>query len=526
MKSKSLEKYKNVEGFEKITFGKLLNRWADLYGDKTAIIDSTEKVTYRELQEESKIMAKKLAVLGIRNNDIVLLQCINTTFFVEVLFGLFQLGAIPVMVLPAHRETEILKMLKKTNAVAYIAPKEYMGFEYSCISKKIREYSSRIYCLNEQSLLNCAINTEFAEETEIKIEYDDVAVLLLSGGTTGEPKLIPRTHADYIFNAKMAAKRGKMDMQSVYLAAMPISHNMTLSSPGILGTLCAGGTAVMCSVPSPDEILELIEKEGVTITGLVPAVASLCVELLEIDDFDISSVETVIIGGARMDEKLARNITKAFQCKLQNQYGTAEGLIMSTSLDDEDEITIKCQGKPISQADEIRIVSDNGDTLSQGQLGEIETRGLYTITQYYNAEDSCERFTEDGFYKTGDKALKDKNGNYHILGRTREIINRAGEKLLPSEIENELMRIEGIEKAVVVPVDDSLLGQKSCAFIEKSADCCLDKKQIGTLMLNDGVAQYKVPDMIQFINSWPVTKIKKIDMEKLKQLAAEKNNNI
>ena len=331
-----------------------------------------------------------------------------------------------------------------------------------------------------------------------------------------------RTHADYIYNAKKAAERSEMDKESVYLASMPMSHNMTLSSPGILGTLYMGGTVVMCSIPSPDDILETIERERVTITSLVPAVATLCVELLELDSFDISSVKTVIIGGARMEEKLAKNIIKGFQCKLQNQYGTAEGLIMSTLLEDKEEIVIKCQGKPISEADEIRIVNENGKILSQGQAGEMETRGPYTITQYYNAEDSIGRFTDDGFYKTGDRVIQDENGNYRILGRIREVINRGGEKILPSEIEEELMRIKGVKKVVVVPWKDDVLGQKSCAFIEMCTNCFMDKKQIIQLMLYNGAAQYKIPDKIEFINRWPTTKMEKIDTEKLKQLALEK----
>lgn len=522
MKSRILEQYEKMDDFEKITFDKLVKRCGKLYGEKIALKDLTERITYSELQKESEKIAQKLIGLGIRNSNIVLLQCINTVFFVKVLFGLLNLGAIPVLVLPAHREVEIIKMLEKTNAVAYIAPKEYMGFEYSNIEKKVKEYFPEIICLNEQSFDKEALDDIPIRENGIEIEYDDVALLLLSGGTTGEPKLIPRTHADYIYNAKKAAERSEMDKESVYLASMPMSHNMTLSSPGILGTLYMGGTVVMCSIPSPDDILETIERERVTITSLVPAVATLCVELLELDSFDISSVKTVIICGARMEEKLAKNIIKGFQCKLQNQYGTAEGLIMSTLLEDKEEIVIKCQGKPISEADEIRIVNENGKILSQGQAGEMETRGPYTITQYYNAEDSIGRFTDDGFYKTGDRVIQDENGNYRILGRIREVINRGGEKILPSEIEEELMRIKGVKKVVVVPWKDDVLGQKSCAFIEMCTNCFMDKKQIIQLMLYNGAAQYKIPDKIEFINRWPTTKMEKIDTEKLKQLALEK----
>ena len=102
------------------------------------------------------------------------------------------------------------------------------------------------------------------------------------------------------------------------------------------------------------------------------------------------------------------------------------------------------------------------------------------------------------------------------------MINRGGEKILPSEIEEELMRIKGVKKVVVVPWKDDVLGQKSCAFIEMCTNCFMDKKQIIQLMLYNGAAQYKIPDKIEFINRWPTTKMEKIDTEKLKQLALEK----
>lgn len=144
MKSRILEQYEKMDDFEKITFDKLFKRCGKLYGEKIALKDLTERITYSELQKESEKIAQKLIGLGIRNSNIVLLQCINTVFFVKVLFGLLNLGAIPVLVLPAHREVEIIKMLEKTNAVAYIAPKEYMGFEYSNIEKKLKSTSLKL----------------------------------------------------------------------------------------------------------------------------------------------------------------------------------------------------------------------------------------------------------------------------------------------------------------------------------------------------------------------------------------------
>lgn len=523
MKSKSLEKYISVNGFEKINFEELLKSLSEIYGDKVAIRDRSGGVTYKDLIVKSMKFAGKFEGVGLKNDDIVLLQCTNTKEFVEILFSLLIMGVIPVLVLPGYREKEIINIIKKTNASAYIAPEEYLGYKYNQIAHEINnQFSSVITILVDESFTNLDNEKELSENWKGKVSYDDVAVLLMSGGTTGEPKLIPRTHADYIYNARMCAKRSGLDESSIYLAAASIAHNMPLACPGILGTLCSGGTAVLSYYLSPDEIMDLIESERVTITNFVPTTAKLCLELLEIDDFDISTLKVILIGGARLDEKLAMEVMDNFHCILQNQFGTAEGLILVTALDDNRECCLRCQGKPISDADIIRIIDSNGEDVKEGESGELVVKGPYTIESYYKEPDNKSRFTKDGFYKTGDKAVIKEDGNVCILGRIKEQINRAGEKILPSEIEDELIQIESINKAAVVGIPDNLLGERSCAFIEIRQNFKTDEQKICEDMLRRGVAQYKIPDQIIFINVWPLTKMGKIDSNRLREMAKDK----
>lgn len=517
MKGKNLEQYSNVTGFEKIAFGELIDRWGEVYGNRIAIKDNSREITYYELMKNSRKLVKKLRESGVKENSIVVMQCTNKIYFVEILFALFRMGTVPVMVLPAYREQEIVKIIKKTQADAYIAPIEYAGYKYENMRQEIKRKFPDIVTL--------MIDEHFTNQEEMigdecvttRVKYDDVAILLLSGGTTGEPKLIPRTHADYIYNAKMAAIRSCLGEESVYLASLSIAHNMPLACPGILGTLYAGGTAVLSYYSSPDEIMELIEGERVTITGLVPTLAQLCMELLEIEDFDISSLKVIITGGARLEPKLAEDIMRNFQCILQNQFGTAEGLVMSTSLGDPDEWIIKTQGKPISKADKIKIIDENGQEVAKGESGELIVRGVYTIESYYNEPKADIKFTEDGYYKTGDRALITEEGNICVLGRIQEQINRAGEKIQPSEIEEGLLELEEIQQVVVVAIADHLLGQKSCAFVQFKEGKKLDKNEICNKLQQKGIVHYKIPDQIEFIEEWPKTKIGKIDINRLRE---------
>ena len=523
MKSKNLEVYSNVPGFEKAVIGELPDRWANIFGDKTAITDSKGEKSYRELADDCIETERRLRAYGIKKDTIVALQIINRICFAEILFALFRIGAVPVMILPAFREDEIIRIMKKTGAAVYIGPVEYAGFRYEIIGKEIRtQIPGAVTVLVEEE---CPVPDAGKEEMTSAREgqgpeYDDVALLLLSGGTTGTPKLIPRTHADYIYNAKKTAERACLNTDTVYLAALPIAHNLTLACPGLLGTLCAGGRVVLCCYPSPDEILALIEEEGVTITALVPTVAQLCMDLMDAEEYDISSLEVIITGGARLEQKVASGIREKFDCTIQNQYGTAEGLIMSTSLNDPVEWTLNCQGRPVSEADDIRIVDEEGRELEAGESGELIVKGLYTIESYFREPDQEEKFTRQGYYRTGDRAVITPEGNVRVLGRMQEQINRAGEKILPEEIEKNLLELEEIRQVKVIAVPDPLLGQRSCAFIQFAEGRELSKNEIVRRLNEMGIVQYKIPGQIQKIGKWPVTKIGKIDIQALREMAA------
>ena len=197
-------------------------------------------------------------------------------------------------------------------------------------------------------------------------------------------------------------------------------------------------------------------------------------------------------------------------------------LIWATALDDNRECCLRCQGKPISDADIIRIIDSNEKDVKEGEGGELVVKGPYTIESYYKEPNNKSRFTKDGFYKTGDKAIIKEDGNVCILGRIKEQINRAGEKILPSEIEDELIQIKSIDKAAVVGIPDNLPGERSCAFIEIKQNLKTDEQEICEYMLRRGVAQYKIPDQIIFINEWPLTKMGKIDSNRLREMVKDK----
>lgn len=272
-----MESYEHLEGWKRISIGEHLSSWAMKYKDKTALISETGNLTYNEFNDQTEKMAKGFLKLGIKAGDKVVLQMPNVKEYPITLFALYKAGAIPILALYAHREYEIRSMISTANAVAYIVPEKYQGYDFVSLAQKMKdEFECLKYVIVDGVSGDIKLSDIKSDEGELpKVDGYSIAHLLLSGGSTGIPKLIPRTHTDYIYNVIKCAERCRLTQDDIYLVALSGEHNFPLSCPGILGTLMTGGTVVLCKNTSPDEILDLITEYSVTITALVPTMAYL-----------------------------------------------------------------------------------------------------------------------------------------------------------------------------------------------------------------------------------------------------------
>lgn len=518
----NLEKFYDEDVWEHMTLGEFITNCSEMYKDKTAIVDGDTRLSYKELDKLSNKYANGLLKAGFKKGDKIVLQLPNCYEFIAISFAMFKTGIIPIMSLPAHRKNELKGIIEKSEAVAYIAKDRYLGFSYVDMIRDIKSELNKkleVYILGDNQEYKKFL---FLIESEYPYEYPDVdykniGLLLLSGGTTGIPKLIPRRHCDYIYVAKKTGDRCNVNQESVYLASLPIAHNFPLGCPGIVGTFAKGGKVVLCNVTSPDEILPLIEEENVTITGFVPAIANICMDYLEYEEYDLSSLELIQVGGSVLESWLAEKIEKVFDVKLQQIFGIAEGLILTTNKEDNNKIRWQTQGKPISEHDEILIVDEKGKEVEVEEYGELIVRGPYTIYGYYNLPEVNEIcMTEDCYFRTGDKARKLKDGNYQIVGRIKEIINRAGEKITPSELEEILLTHEHINSVQVVGIPDCLQGEAIAVFI-LNGNKELTLEEVRKFLISNNVADFKLPDKVKYIDAWPLTALGKIDRNKLKE---------
>ncbi|MDO9535174.1 MAG: AMP-binding protein [Bacillota bacterium] len=529
-----VEKYVAEGYWGNITLGEAFDRVAESFPNKEALVFNDERITYRQLKTISDQLAAGFLKSGLKPLDRVIVQLPNISEFVSCYFAFLRIGVTPVMCLPQHRLTEIKYIANQCEAKGYLIPDKISKFNFLELAEEVcREVPSleKVFVAGQdcpdgyisiKSLLEDNIEEKQISEMLKKNKPSpyEVAVFLLSGGTTGLPKIIPRTHNDYLYTAKITGMHMGVSKYTTYLAIAPLAHNMTLACPGITGVFQRGGKVVLTASTAPDNLCKVIEKEKVTNMGLVPA---LIISLLNHErrkDYDLSSLVAIVSGGSKLNPEVAKGVKPELGCNLIQQFGMAEGLLtMTDDTSDSDRVTYETIGHPLSPADEVRIVNDDGMEVPVGDIGELLCRGPYTIRGYYKAtEHNKKAFTEDGFYKSGDMVRIDPESGYlTIEGRVKDVINRGGEKISAEEIENLILAHPKVKNAAAVAMPDSLLGERCCAYVILKENESLDLTELNVFLSDRKIAKFKLPERLEVVNNFPMTNVGKISKKDLRK---------
>lgn len=489
------------------------------HAQNVAVIQEDRSLTYAELYQKSAAYGRYLTAQGIQQGDFIILQSANVMAFFIALFGIYHAGGRPIFALDGHGAYEIENISQTSQAKGYIRilpPHGSKEDAHAVVAQFVTPNPSLAYLqtiYGHEPLDSMLPNASpLAEPPAHNVSSEDIAFLQLSGGTTGMPKLIPRTHDDYLYSVRCSVDVAQLQASSVQLIALPISHNFTMSSPGFLGALYAGATIVLAPNGSPDACFPLIQQHRVTQVSLVPSLALLWLNSSLRAEHDLSSLKVIQVGGAELLPEIAQRLIDTLSIKLQQVYGMAEGLVNFTHLADDLTTVVHTQGKALSPSDERLIVDDDGQPLPLNTVGHIITRGPYTINGYYNAPlINQTAFTTDGFYITGDLGYLDEQANIVVTGRAKSQINRAGEKIAPSELENLLITHPMIQNVNVVGVKDVHLGEriKANIILKPSADR-LALIDIRKFLMAKHVAQYKLPDEMAIVTSFDHTLVGKV----------------
>jgi len=502
---------------------------------RIALVEGDRRVTFCDLGEKVKGLACGLMQLGLKPADRVLLQLPNSLEFFYAYWACQLAGLISVMCLPPHRDRELIYLAGLTEAAAYFIPDSQRGHDYQQMAKDIQVHCPALKHIivrgqaqEGNRSLDKLIGTEVPGDWRWpQPDPREVAVLQLSGGTTGVSKVIPRTHNDYIYNTTAQNIRLEFAHDEVFLAPMPFAHNACIHHM-VHPALFRGGTAVVCA-HEPEAISRAIEKERVTHIFLVPTLFYRWLEFADFERYDYSSLRLSATGAQKMHASQAARIDGKLPGVFLQVFGMSEGVVMAPAPDDPEWVRYESVGKPVSPWDEIRVVDEEGREVGPGEMGEMICRGPYTIRGYYKAEEHNGRvFDSEGFYWTGDVVRLDGDGNVIIEGRTKDLINRGGEKISAEEVEGLLIDHPKIRSIAVVPMPDPDLGEKACAYVIGREGEEVTLRDLITHLEEKKIAKFKFPERLEIMDAFPYTNVGKVSKKALQEdirgkLAREKD---
>jgi 2,3-dihydroxybenzoate-AMP ligase len=442
-------------------------------------------------------------------------------------FALQKIGCIPIAALVTHRYAEISQFARLSGAAMCVYPERQGDFEFEPMVQRVKAENSSLKFGIALPALRSLIDKPAGKSdalTRIKIDPADPCIFQLSGGTTGVPKLIPRTHNDYAYNSRLAVEVCRVTSDSVLLLALPIAHNLPLACPGLQGYLFRGGKVVLSASTRPEDLFRLIERHRVTHLKVVPALLIRLINDPAIGRYDLSSLRVIQSGGQRMQPEVRLRTSELIpSATVQENFGMSEGMLFFVRLDDPEDVRLETCGRPLSPDDEVRLVDDEGREVAPGEVGELTCRGPYTLRGYYGApEYNARQFTPDGFYRSGDLMRLHPSGNYVVEGRKKDLINRGGEKISAEEIENLILSHPSVQNIACVPMPDPNLGERMCACVIPKNGRSLTLAELVEFLKEKEIAKFKLPERLELLSDFPVSTFGKVSKKALVEMVTAK----
>src|SRR5690625_913407 len=494
-----------------------------IYGDRT--------LTYGQLDARARALAAGLHHLGIGVGDRIALDLPNWPEFVISTFAAAKLGATIVPLNPRFTHPELQFMLRHSEAAVAITVEELNGVDYLelfegliptlpelqylvTVGEEDLWYDDRIYQFED--LLSSG---EGRELPEVEIDPDeDVFAILYTSGTMGKPKGVELTHTNLVGTAASTVDAIELSPEDVIFGVTTIFHVFGLG-PGILGTTIAGASLVLQEQFLPDEALQLIEEHQVTVHYGVPTIFITELREQEHEQRDLSSLRVGIVAGAPIGDEVLKRLREGLCPNLQVAYSLVEtgSTVSVTRLDDPPEKQVFTVGKPIPGT-EIRVIEDDGTILPPESIGEIAVKGPGVMKGYYRQPGETARvFDEDGFLHTGDLGMIDEEGYLHVIGPRKELIIRGGFNVYPREVEDRLHAHPAVQQVAVVGLPHDVLGEIVCACVIPIEGAIITGDELKE-WCRESLADYKVPDLVRFFDSFPLTgsgKIRRVELARM-----------
>ena len=483
-----------------------LKQSLERYPDKVAAVCGDVRLTFQELDERVNRLSNALARLGLTRTDRAAILSFNCHRFLELYYGVAQLGAVVVPINFRLQAPEVKYIVNHSGSrilaldpalVSLIEPirGELQSIEhFILISDEDREGY-----LNYERLLS----NEDSKYHGPEISDDELLGLFYTSGTTAEPKGVMLSHKNMLSNIKHSEGVYNYLPEDIYLHAAPMFH--LADGAAVFSHTSRGATQAFIPRFDPKQVLETVARERVSLLLLVPTMLNFVLQQPDLESYDLASLRHLTYGASPIAPDLLKRAMKVLNCEFGQGYGLTEASPLLTVLKHEDHLVtddksakrLTSCGKPVDGVD-VRVINEECSDVRPGEVGEIIARGANIMVGYWKRPDETEDTVRDGWLHTGDLATVDEDGYIYLVDRKKDMIVTGGENVYSTEVEAVLYEHPSIKEAAVIPIPDRDWGEAVHACI-----AVRDGKQVTAEELEEfcreRLANYKVPRSIEFI---------------------------
>ncbi|SLN76515.1 class I adenylate-forming enzyme family protein [Oceanibacterium hippocampi] len=477
------------------TIGAMFDSLVARYPDRPAIVEG-ESISYRELADRVARLAAGLSGAGVTAGDRVVLFLGNRWQFLATLLACCRLGALTVPIGTRQQAAELEFLINDCAATLLIFEAELATSlpDRSAVPTVIGLYATGGMvegALSFDDLMNG--NTAPAPA---QLGEEDIAVILYTSGTTGQPKGATLTHLGIIHSSITFARCFGLSETDRALVAVPLSHVTGLVGVA-LTTMAAGGCVVlMRAAYKTPAFLALMSQERISYTIVVPTIYTLCAMNPEIDRYDLSAWRIGCFGGAPMPvATIEALIRKLPHLELTNAYGATETTSPTTIMPIETWRDHRDSVGQVVPCGNVKVMDENNREVSPGTAGELWIAGPMVVPGYWRRPDANNREFVDGYWRSGDIGSIDAQGFVRVYDRRKDMINRGGFKIFSAEVENVLNGLDGVVECAIIGRPDPVLGERVHAVVVITDQSTLTVANIQRYCAEQ-LADYKQPESV------------------------------
>lgn len=512
------QSFRNDGYWQDQPIGHYLERAADRYPGRDAVVAGDRRVTFAEIDREATRLAAALHAHGVTRNDVVSFQLPNCVETVVVFHAVMKIGAVANPIVPIYRSRELRFILGQSRAKVVFIPGELRGVDvdamYSDLAAELPDLDLVVSVGNSSAagdkfvdwndLMGSVIPQQLDQVRTLEPpNADDVCLLLYTSGTTADPKGALHSHNTLVYENQSMVRWFELGETDVIFNPSPVTHVTGINCALILPFLL-GAPVVLQDVWEPQTALRhIIDERGSFMIFSTPFLRGL-LDAAESADKDTPSIRYIVCGGADIPDTLTATATTRLGTVVR-MYGATEGPSVTTAhRSDPLYLRINTDGRTIEPT-EVVVSGGDGTSAPTGEVGEILWRGPDTFLGYLDASLNDAAFTDDGFFRTGDLGRFDSSGGIHIVGRIKDIINRSGEKISAHDVENQLSEHPSVIEVAVVAGPDPRTGERGCAFVVTRDRQDLTLPEVHAFLLDRDIAVQKIPESIFVVDSLPKT---------------------